>query len=170
MDPKLALLVQLWPIFSSWRWSQSKTGLQFKLKRLSHWTCSESKSKKRSMSKMFCWRHFIPLVTPRKFFLAWVSFCLYDKFAGFFSAKHTKHSGDTHGGTSFTSNISFQSRVSLILFKTCFILYWVYYSDFRVISDKSLILKSTQCKRKGVVSFPQLHAWPSCNLSSNLIF
>ena len=68
MDPKLALLVQLWPIFSSWRWSQSKTGLQFKLKRLSNWTCSESKSKKRSMLKMFCWRHFIPLVTPRNFF------------------------------------------------------------------------------------------------------
>ena len=130
MDPKLALLVQLWPIFSSWRWSQSKTGLQFKLKRLSHWTCSESKSKKRSMSKVFCGRHFIPLVTPRKFFLAWVSFCLYNKFAGFFSAKHTKHSGDTHGGASFTSNISFQSRVSLILSKKCVILYWVYYSDF----------------------------------------
>ena len=38
-------------------------GLQFKLKRPSHWTCSQSKSKKQSLSKVFCWRYYIALIS-----------------------------------------------------------------------------------------------------------
>ena len=44
-------------------------GLQCKLKRPSHWTSSKWKSRKQSLSKMFCKMHSIPLVTPRKIYV-----------------------------------------------------------------------------------------------------
>ena len=59
--------------------------LQFKLKRPSLWTYSDSKSKKRSLWKMFCWRHSIPLTTSREISVLESLYAFITNFPGFFS-------------------------------------------------------------------------------------